>query len=87
MVIHEDDGSIEVPLTAAWTVVDPSLSASAAQLADGTLAIDLAFLATPHRLEIELDPSTHTFATHWPSVPLFAAGLANQLTSFRAPAD
>ena len=87
MVIHEDDGSIEVPLTAAWTVVDPSLAVSATRLADGQLVVDLVFLATPHRLEIELDPSKRTFLTHWPNVPLFGAGLDNRLASMHAPAD
>jgi len=74
-------------LTAAWTVVDAALATSAAHLADGTLAVDLVFLATPHRLEIELDPSTRTFVTRWPSTPLFAAGLHNQLALMRSPAD
>ena len=58
MIVHEDDRSIDVPLTSEWTVVDPSLAASAARLADGRLVVDLVFLATPHRLEIELDPAT-----------------------------
>ena len=86
MVIHEGDGSIEVPLTSEWTVVDASLAASATQLADGRLAVDLVFLATPHRLELELDPTSRTFVTRWPNVPLFGAGLQNRLTSLRGPA-
>ena len=87
MVIHEDDRSIEVPLTSDWTVVDSSLAASATRLADDRLAVDLAFLATPHRLELELDPSRRTFVTRWPNVPLFGAGLRNRLTSMRRPLD
>jgi CubicO group peptidase (beta-lactamase class C family) len=85
MVIHENDRSIEVPLTAEWTVVDPALAASAARLTDGRLAVDLVLRATPHRLELELDPSTRTFVTRWPSVPLFGAGLENRLLSMTAP--
>jgi hypothetical protein len=87
MVIREDDDSIDVPLTDAWTVVYPSLAVSATRLADGKLVVDLVFLATPHRLEIELDPSRRTFFTHWPNVPLFGAGLDNRLASMHAPSD
>jgi hypothetical protein len=85
MVLHEDDRSIEVPLTLDWTIVDGSLAASAARLFDGRLAVDLVLLASPHRLEIELDPSTGTFATHWPIPPLFIAGLDRRLSSMHPP--
>jgi CubicO group peptidase (beta-lactamase class C family) len=85
MVLHEPDGSIEVPLTERWAVVDATVAASAAGLAGGRVAVDLVFLASPHRLEVELDPSTSTFVTRWPLVPLFGAG--NMLTSIRPPAD
>jgi hypothetical protein len=87
MTVHEGERSIDVPLTATWTVVDPSLASSAALLADGRLAVDLAFLATPHRLELELDPSTRTFITRWPIVPLVGAGLEHRLTSMCTPID
>jgi CubicO group peptidase (beta-lactamase class C family) len=87
MVLREDDRSIEVPMTEAWTTVDPSLAASAARLDDGRVVVDLAFLATPHRLEVELDPSTATFITRWPLVPLFGAGVQHHLDAMRAPAD
>jgi CubicO group peptidase (beta-lactamase class C family) len=87
MVVHERDGSFDVPLTARWTDADPSLAASATTLPDGSSAVDLAFLATPHRLEIELDPTARTFVARWPTVPLFGAGLETQLSSLRAPAD
>ena len=52
---------------------------------DGRLVVDVVFLATPHRLEIELDPSTATFAARWPLVPLFGAGLAPRLASLQVP--
>lgn len=87
LVIHEDDGSIDVPLTVEWTVVDPSLAVSASSLANGRLAVDLVFLTNPHRLELELDPSRRTFVTRWPSIPLFGAGLRPRLTSLRGPND
>ena len=81
LVIREGEGAIEVPLTAAWTAVEPSMAASAARLDDGRLAVDLALLSCPHRLEIELDPASGTFATHWPIVPLFGAGLQGRLAA------
>jgi len=85
MIVREADDAIEVPLTEAWTRVDPSLAVSASALDDGRLVVDVAFLATPHRLEIELDPSTARFAARWPLVPLFGAGLAPRLASLQAP--
>jgi hypothetical protein len=86
MVIREGEGAIEVPLRVAWTAVEPSTAASAAQLADGRLAVDLALLSCPHRLEIELDPVSGTFATHWPILPLFGAGLEGRLASMASGA-
>lgn len=85
MIVHEDDDSIEVPLTEHWSVVSASVAASASRLADGCIAVDLVFLATPHRLEIELDPATGMFVARWPLVPLFGAGLDNRLSSMRSP--
>ena len=60
-------------------------ASSASLLDNGRLAVDLALLATPHRLEIELDPSTNTFVARWPTVPLFGAGLGRRLTAMRPP--
>jgi len=85
LIVREGDASIELPLTEGWSRGDPSLAASASRLSDGRLAVDVAFLATPHRLEIELDPSTATFVARWPFVPLFGAGLGPQLHSMRPP--
>ena len=85
LVIHEGERAITVPLTSAWSIVEPSLAVSAARLADGTLTVELCFLATPHRLVIDLDPATGTFDAHWPTMPLFGAGLDNQLASLQAP--
>ena len=65
--------------------LEPSLATSAAGSPTGAVAVDVVFLATPHRLEIELDPSTSTFAARWPLVPLFGAGAAPQLASMQAP--
>jgi hypothetical protein len=41
----------------------------------------VALLSCPHRLQLELDPASATFATHWPIVPLFGAGLDGRLAA------
>jgi CubicO group peptidase (beta-lactamase class C family) len=87
MTVREGDGSFEVPLTVGWMTAEPWLAASAGRLADGRVAVDLAFLASPHRLELELDPATGTFATTWPILPFFGAGVAGRLASMAGPAD
>jgi CubicO group peptidase (beta-lactamase class C family) len=88
LVVHEARRSIEVPLRAEWTVVDPTLAACASRLDDGRLVVDLVFLASPHRLEVELDPTTGTFTSRWPVAPLFGgAGVHHRLASIRPPAD
>jgi CubicO group peptidase (beta-lactamase class C family) len=84
MVIHEGDDALVVPLNSGWTVAEP-LAATAARLDDGPLVVEVAFLASPHRLEIELDPSAGTFTTRWPNIPLFGAGLDNRLGRLRVP--
>jgi CubicO group peptidase (beta-lactamase class C family) len=86
MTIHEGEASFTVPLTAQWTVVD-GIAASATHLDDGQIAVDLAFLHTPHRLEVELDPATSTFVARWPLMPLFGIGADHRLAALRAPAD
>lgn len=85
LTVHEGDRAFAVPLSAEWTLTDDALAASAATLGDGRLLVDLVFLASPHRLEIELDPSRGTFTTRWPAVPLFGAGVDNRLATLRAP--
>ncbi len=85
VIVREDDDSIEVPLTEHWSVASASHAASASRLADGRIVVDLVLLATPHRLEIELDPATATFVARWPLVPLFGAGLDNRLSSMHSP--
>ena len=87
MIVHEGDDTFEVPLTPSWSMADDAMAACATRLADGRIAVDLSFLPTPHRLEIELDPTAGTFSARWPLVPLFGAGLDARLASMRAPAD
>ena len=73
-------------LTNGWWVDDEaSIAASATRLADGTVAVDVVLLATPHRLEIGLDPAAGTFVAKWPLVPLFGVGLDPRLASMRPP--
>jgi CubicO group peptidase (beta-lactamase class C family) len=85
MVVREGDRLIEVPLTEAWTTVDPSLATSATRLDDGRVVVDLVFLASPHRLQVELDPSTATFTTRWPHPPLFGGGINPRLDAMHPP--
>jgi hypothetical protein len=86
MTIREKERTIDVSLTNGWSVDDEaSIAASATRLADGTLAVDVAFLTTPHRLEIDLDPAAGTFVARWPHVPLFGVGLDPHLASMRPP--
>ncbi len=86
MSVSEQDGSFTVALTEKWTVGD-SVAASATRLDDGRLAVDLSFLHTPHRLEIELDPATATFVARWPLMPLFGVGADHRLTELRELPD
>jgi CubicO group peptidase (beta-lactamase class C family) len=87
MIIREGDVAIDVPLGDGWSIVDDTIAVSATRLTDRTIAVDLSFLATPHRLEIELDPATGTFVARWPLMPLFGVGPDHRLTALRAPAD
>src|SRR5262249_50324426 len=80
MRIHEGGQSLQLPLSTAWTRNEQdTIAASAAQLGDGRIAVDLAPLDTPHRLEITLRPATHTFETRWPLLPIFGAGIGKRL--------
>lgn len=86
MVLREGDRRLTVPLDGSWvTVDDPPVSASTARTRSGAYVADLAFLASPHRLEVTLDPTSRTFDATWPSFPLFGAGLGAVLSDMRAP--
>ena len=86
MVVHEGDAAIHVPLNNEWTInSDGAVAASSTALLDGTIAVSLLFLDTPHRLEVELKASESTFSSKWGHMPLFGAGLAPKLQSLRAP--
>lgn len=77
---RESGDPMYVPLRREWTdVPDHPIAASAAVDGDGRLLVDLAVLASPHRLEMTLDPTTSTFRAQWPVPPLFGLGLADAL--------
>ena len=84
---HEGEQSLRLALTAGWTQDANGITAtSAAQLPDGSIAVDAVLLATPHRLELRLQPQARTFVARWPVRPLFGAGIGRELTAMRAPA-
>lgn len=90
LVLREGQDSLVVPLDGrdgGWAELDdPPVAISTARLPSGTCVVDLAFLASPHRLEVVLDPTTRTFDAAWPAFPLFGAGLGPKLSRMRAPA-
>jgi hypothetical protein len=86
ITIHEEDGSFTVPLTEPWNV-DGSVATSATRLPDGRVAVDLSFIHTPHRLEVELDPATSTFVARWPLMPLFGVGADHRLAALGSLPD
>jgi hypothetical protein len=86
LTIHEGEQSLRLPLATAWTRNErDTIAASATQLGDGRIAVDLVPLDTPHRLEITLRPATRTFETHWPLLPIFGAGIGKRLATMHAP--
>ena len=85
MLIHEGESTLSIPLSMDWTPAGDFISASAAQSADGCLNVDLVFLATPHRLEINVNPEAGTFVAQWPLMPLFGAGIDKPLSGLHAP--
>ncbi len=86
LTIDEGDHSIRVPVTSEWsTTADGWLAASAATIGHDRIAVDVVFLDTPHRLEIELDLDAAQFSANWPRLPLFGGGIAPALSTMRAP--
>jgi hypothetical protein len=86
MTIIEQDATLSVPLAEGWAD-DGSIATSAARLDDGRIVVDLSFLHTPHRLEVELDPATATFVARWPLMPLFGVGPDHRLGALRSLPD
>lgn len=88
MTVHEGDDVMCVPLRPGWTdVPGHPIAASAAVDDDGVLYVDLAVVASPHRLEITADPTTATFTARWPVMPIFGLGLDGVLARMGPPDD
>ena len=88
LVIHEEEGPLRVPLSTSWDeATDAPIATSAAVDQAGHIHIDLVMLATPHRLELQLDPRSSTFTATWPTFPLFGLGLDTRLARMRPPGD
>ena len=86
LTLHEDGYTSTIALSADWQQIgDTPIATSATQLPNGDIAIDAVLLATPHRFEIVLHPTTLTFDTRWPVLPLFGAGIDKPIGSMRAP--
>lgn len=86
MIVREGESELHIPLSVDWTMAaDAPIAASAARLPSAHIAIDLAMLATPHRLELTIDPDQGSFKAHWPIMPLFGAGIHRYLAAMRAP--
>lgn len=92
LVLHEGADALTVPLGPGWTdrtdptgPTDVPIAASSARLADGRFVVDVSLLASPHRLEVTLDPVAGTVDAAWPLFPLFGAGLGPKLSRLRPP--
>ena len=51
------------------------------------MTVDLAMLASPHRMELTTDPATSTFVATWSLAPLFGLGLEPVLALMRPPSS
>jgi hypothetical protein len=86
VVIQEGDDVLWIPIDADWVdVAGHPIAASTAVHDDGGLTVDLAMLATPHRMELGTDPATGTFSATWPLPPLFGLGLEAHLSRMAPP--
>lgn len=86
IVLHEGERTLRVPCERHWARNDEgTVATSVARDADGRIAIHAAMLATPHRLEIKLDPAARTFTAHWPVLPIFGAGIGRHLSGMVVP--
>lgn len=76
LIIEEDAGSLDLPLTEAWST-EGNVAVSAASRPEGGATADVVFLNTPHRLELVL--KDRYFQSAWAGVPFFRAGISDQL--------
>lgn len=75
VTIYEDNSRLDLPLSTVWSI-EGNVAASA--VVDGlTIAVDVAFLNTPHRLELVFrDGEVHS---DWLRLPYFSGGITGQL--------
>ena len=77
---------MELPLTEGdWNVTEGPLPAAASSGWTGpdTLAVDVVFLETPHRLSLECSLGDGTFGARWNTRPLSALESLGRLRSPR----
>lgn len=85
LVLEEGDSTLRLPLTAEWSdCADGPFATSATVDGEGRLVADVIFTATPHRIELEMDPRSRTFRAEWHQMPLFL-GTDRRLASLRPP--
>lgn len=88
LLLHEGELITRVALSPTWTDVPGApIAASAAVGNDGAVTVDLAMLASPHRMELTTDPATSTFVATWSLAPLFGLGLEPVLALMRPPSS
>jgi hypothetical protein len=86
LVLEEDDSSLRLPLSDEWShSPDGPFATSATEDGNGRLVVDLVFTATPHRIQLKMDPDSGTFRASWRYMPLFV-GADRRLASLRPPA-
>jgi hypothetical protein len=86
LILEEGDSSLRLPLTEEWCHChDGPFATSATVDGEGRLIVDLVFTATPHHIELKMDPSSRTFRAHWRQMPLFF-GADRRLAALRPPA-
>ncbi|WP_210480084.1 serine hydrolase [Naasia sp. SYSU D00948] len=81
-------GTVAAPVAGdGWTVSEEDghpVVAVAGRWQNGRMAVSVLFLESPHRLELDLDPSRRTAGLRWVPAPLVALGRPG-FTSVRAP--
>ncbi|MGW0584386.1 serine hydrolase domain-containing protein [Streptomyces sp. NPDC002920] len=81
LTLVEDGRELALPLGfGGWNVTEEPLpTAVSGGWTDGdTLAVDVAFLETPHRLRVSCSLADHTFTARWATAPLHGGPLRTQ---------
>jgi CubicO group peptidase (beta-lactamase class C family) len=82
LALHEGENVLRLrPTMGAWAVAEAI--ASSASVDPETIAVDLLFLETPHRLHLRCDRRASTFTATWETVPLHY----RPMTEMRARSD